>query len=133
MIVFLDTNMVIYLVENPSVWGAKALARLSTLQTAGNQIAVSDLVRLECRVGPLKQKNGTLLSQFDAFFASADLLIAALTKSVCDRAAIIRADHGFRTPDALNLACATENGWDVFLTNDMRLSRFSGLAVDMLT
>ena len=94
---------------------------------------MSELVRLECRVGPLKRKNTSLLSQFDSFFASSDLLIAALTRSVCDRAAIIRADHGFRTPDALNLACAVESQWDVFLTNDMRLSRFPGLSVDVLT
>jgi uncharacterized protein len=133
MTVFLDTNVVIYLVENPFVWGAKALARLNGLQAANTQVAVSDLVRLECRVGPLKQKNAGLLSQFDAFFASADLLVGSLTQSVCDRAALIRADHGFTTPDALNLACAVENGWDMFLTNDMRLNRFPDITVEVLT
>ncbi len=133
MTAFLDTNFVIYLIEQSAVWGAKALARLQRLQAANDQAAVSDLVRLECRVGPLKRRATALLAQYDAFFASPDLLVGPLSALVCDCASLIRADHGISTPDALNLAAAVECGCSLFLTNDTRLSRFPGITVEVLT
>ena len=51
MIVFLDASFVIYFVQQPPLWGAKAAARLAALKAAGDRMAVSDLVRMECRVG----------------------------------------------------------------------------------
>jgi hypothetical protein len=50
--VYLDANIVIYLVENHPVWGPKALARITQLRASGDQIAVGDASRLECLVGP---------------------------------------------------------------------------------
>jgi predicted nucleic acid-binding protein len=132
VIVFLDTNYVIYLIEQSPVRGAKALARFQVLHAANDQLVVSDLVRLECRVGPLKQEDVTLLAQYDAFFSPSDLLVAPLSPSVCDRAALIRADHGLTIPDAWNLAAAIESGCSVFLTNDARLGRFPGITVEVL-
>ena len=47
MILYLDTNIVIYAVENPSVLGAKANARLTAARTVGDVFMISDLVRME--------------------------------------------------------------------------------------
>ncbi len=44
----------------------------------------------------------------------------------------MRADLGFKTPDALHLAAAIEGGCDRFLTNDARLSRCTDIAVEVL-
>jgi predicted nucleic acid-binding protein len=132
MIVFLDTNIVIYLIEQPSVWGAKALGRFSGLQAIGAKAAVSDLVRLECRVGPLKRGDTGLLTQYDSFFASSDLIVAPLSRQACDQAAVIRAIHGISTPDALNLAASLQVGCSMFSTNDGRLGRFTGIPVEVL-
>jgi hypothetical protein len=52
--VFLDANPVIYLIEQPANLGSKVTARVSDLLTSGERLAVSDLVRMECQVGPLK-------------------------------------------------------------------------------
>ena len=54
LMTFLDTNLVIYYLDQPPGWGPKATAALSALQGAGERLAVSDLVRMECQVGPLK-------------------------------------------------------------------------------
>jgi len=54
LIDFLDTNMVIYLIENPPLFGARAAALITGLIAAGHTFAVSDLVRLECRVLPIR-------------------------------------------------------------------------------
>src|SRR5262245_45415882 len=106
MLVFLDANIVIYLVERPSTWGERALTRLQRLRDAGEKFAVSELVRMECRVGPSIRSDADLLAEFDAFFGASDLEILPLSRAVCDRATDIRARHRIRTPDALNLASA---------------------------
>jgi predicted nucleic acid-binding protein len=55
-----------------------------------------------------------------------------LNSAVYDRAAEIRAQHGFKTPDAIHLAAAIESGCDRFLTNDRRLARFTGITVEIM-
>src|ERR1700682_2316576 len=109
VIVFLDTSVVIYYVEQSPVWGPKAAVRLAALQTAGDQMAVSDLVRMECRVGPLKSGAAALLNNFTAFFAAPDVQVFPVTAAVCDRASAIRATHGFKPLDSLHLAAAVQN------------------------
>jgi predicted nucleic acid-binding protein len=58
--------------------------------------------------------------------------ILTLTTPVLDRATEIRARFNFKTPDAIHLAAAVENGCDAFLTNDQRLSRFPGIAIEVV-
>ena len=64
--VFLDTNVLIYFIENPPGWGPRAVARLAALHKAGGIPVVSDLTRLECRVKPMRTANAALLAGFDA-------------------------------------------------------------------
>jgi hypothetical protein len=52
--VFLDSSVVIYYVEQPATWGAKAASRLMTVRASPEQFAVTELVRMECLVGPIK-------------------------------------------------------------------------------
>jgi predicted nucleic acid-binding protein len=72
------------------------------------------------------------LAAFDGFFARPDVEHVALTAAVFDRAAQMRADPGFKTPDALHLAAAIEAGCDRLLTNDARLSRCTDIVVEIL-
>src|SRR5258708_3784388 len=80
---------------------------------------LSDLVRLECRVGPLRQGDQATLARFDQFFASA--FIGPLTSAIYDLATELRASHRFKTPDALHVAAAIIHGCEEFWTNDHRL------------
>ncbi len=132
MIVFLDTNIVIYLIENQSGFGARALAHITTLRAAGDTFAVSDLVRLECRVLPVRHGNLALLGHYDAFFASPDVQVLPLSKSVCDWATDVRAAHNFKTPDALQLGAAVVHACDRSLTNDARLAACTSIPIDVL-
>ncbi len=54
-----------------------------------------------------------------------------LTTAVYDRATVIRATHGIKSLDAIHLAAALEGGCDIFLTNDVRLSSFHDLTVEV--
>jgi predicted nucleic acid-binding protein len=129
--IFVDSNVIIYLIEQPPDWGPRTRARISTLHARGDQIVLSDLVRMECRVGPLAAGDAVTLAAFDSFFASSHVQVVGVTAAVCDRAAAIRAAFGFRPLDALHLAAAVEHGCERFLTHDARLGSFADISLEV--
>lgn len=131
MIVYLDTNIVIYSVEHNPVFGPKARTRLATVRAAGDALMISDLTRMECLVGPLRSGDAAVEADYHSFFGVTK--VVAIAAAVCDRAARIRATHNFKPMDALQLAAAVEHGANVFLTADARLAPFTGLTVEILS
>jgi predicted nucleic acid-binding protein len=133
VIVYLDANIVIYLVEHHPVWGTKAQARISQLRATGDQIAVSDVHRLECLVGPFILNDQTTLADYTSFFNDVQVTTFSLVAAVWERAARIRATYGFKPLDAIHLATAAECGCGLFLTNDTKLKSFPDIAIEVLT
>lgn len=129
MQVYLDTAPVIYLVENVAPWEAKVRAFLSE---PGMSLCASVLTRMECRVVPLRADDQALLADYEFFFSSLPGGLVEMHGRIFERAAEIRASPGFKTPDALHLAAAIWNGFDVFLTNDRNLKRCPGIKVEVL-
>jgi predicted nucleic acid-binding protein len=129
---YVDSAIVIYFLERADAFHTRATNWLAVFQAAGDELAVSDLSRLECRVGPLKRGDALLLAKYDGFFNLPEVHRLPLTTAVYDRATAIRASYNFKTADTLHLAAAFEHGCASFLTNDARLSRFTGLAVEVL-
>jgi predicted nucleic acid-binding protein len=123
MRIYLDSCIPIYFYDHTGTFQVRAANRLAALAAAGDQIAVSDLVRLECWVLPLHTRDAAKLAIFDAFFARSDVQIVPITTAVFDRATAIRAAHGFKLGDSLHLAAATESRCDCFLTNDRAFRR----------
>jgi predicted nucleic acid-binding protein len=74
-----------------------------------------------------------VLADYAAFFRTSGLLFFSVTVAVWERAARIRAMHGFRALDSVHLATAVEYGCGSFLTNDGQLARFPDIAVQILT
>ncbi len=132
MIVFADTNTLIYLNEQPAAFGARATAYFSAGFAAGDRVALSELVRMECRVGPLATSDTAILAEYESFFGSSKVDVLPITRVVCDRASAIRAQYRFRALDALHLAAAVENRCDRFLTNDLRLKNFPDIVIEVL-
>jgi uncharacterized protein len=133
MTLYLDANIVIYLVEKHPIQRPKAVARLTAAQAAGDTLTISDLTRMECQVGPLKSGNAVLLAEFNAFFRLPTVTVLNLTPAVFDRAAHVRAVHGFNALDSLHLASAVEYSCGIFLTNDVQLARFPDIRVEILS
>ena len=127
---YLDACTIIYLVEGTLSVQQTFTTRLSTHQPSG--LTTSRLSRLECRVGPLKNSDASLLSTYEAFFSAAGLTIIELTANIIERATTLRAVYGFRTPDALHLASAVEVNADVFITGDGKLTRCKEVRVDVI-
>ena len=94
--VFLDSSIVIYYVEQPTTWGSKAAAdRLMALRASREQFAVTELVRMECLVGPIRAGDAALVADFAAFLSEADVMVLPITADTSERAAEIRASYRF--------------------------------------
>ena len=66
MRIYLDSAPLIYLVENVVPYASTLAARLAAPDV--NQVC-SELSRLECRVKPIRDRETTLLTAFDSYFA----------------------------------------------------------------
>ncbi len=118
--VYLDSCIVIYVIEAHPLFGNKVSAELNALQAA--QICYSPLVRMECLVKPLQAQDQRLQKLYEQFWASQQNL--SLVDDIFTRAAQIRADFpSVKTPDAIHLATVLHHGCDEFWTNDNRLSK----------
>ena len=106
---------------------------MAQLVADGDQAAISDLTRLECRVKPIRLSDAALLADYDAFLGAPDVLRLALPAPVFECATEIRARYGFQLGDSLNLATAVEHGCGRFLTNDAQLRRFPDITVEILS
>jgi uncharacterized protein len=129
MRLYLDSAPVIYHIERIVPFAAAVDARLVA---SGLVLVSSELARLECLVVPLRNGDVARVGDFDMFFNARVAELVDFTGAVFRRAAEIRASHNFKTPDALHLAAAVESGCTAFLANDAQLTRFTGLAVEIV-
>jgi predicted nucleic acid-binding protein len=132
MRVYGDSVIPIYYLEGTPPFKARAAARLAALWAAGDTLVMSDLVRLECRMLPIRLGDSVRLADYDNLFAQPNVALAPITVAVFDRATLIRATYDFKLADLLHLAAAVEAGCDRFLTNDTRLSAFADIIVEVL-
>ena len=123
MRVYLDSCIVIYLVEEHLDYGPRLATILADLSKDTEIfLQLSDLTELECLVLPLRQKNQPVLDKYRAWFESVEIL--SLGREVFRRAAQLRADFvSLKTPDAIHLATAQQYACDQLWTNDDRLHR----------
>ena len=129
MRIYLDAAPIIYLVEQVAPFAATVLARVAA---PGVIMVSSDLARMEALIKPLRRKDVALAKNFDDFFA-AQTQTVPVTQGVFRRAAEIRAQHNFRTPDAIHLSAALAGACDLFLTNDAGLKAFMDIAVEVVS
>jgi predicted nucleic acid-binding protein len=135
VIAFLDASALIYLVDGETPWAEAVRATLQQLafEAPDLALAVSRLSLLECRVAPLRRGDQASLDRFQALFAQPDLLVVELGASVVELATQLRANHGLRTPDALQAACCLRLGPDaVMVTGDAAFQRVQALQVHLI-
>ncbi len=130
MLIYLDTAIVSYAIEGAPEFQARAMHRLGVAAAAADDIATSDLTRLECLVYPFRNRDLALEANDRQFLGNTALL--PLPALAYDRAAQIRADRNFSVLDSLHLAAAIIGNCDLILTNDARLAGFPDIAVEML-
>ena len=129
-----DSSALIYLVEGSTALRERIARRLdAVLADPGGRLVASRLARMECRVKPLRDGNAAVLSEYEEVFGAARFVLVDVTAAILDRATDLRARHGFKTPDAIQLATAVEAGADAFMTGDASLARFKDVKVELLS
>lgn len=128
---FLDACSIIYMFESQQEQGQRTRFLINQALKADNQIAISRLSLLECRVMPLKSNNHALLDSYDQFFNLPELEIVDISPQVINTATDLRATYSsaLRTPDAIQMACALTTNANHFLTGDKKLANISNIDV----
>jgi uncharacterized protein len=120
--IYLDSCIVIYYIEHHPIYASKVVAEIG--KAASDQFLFSPLVRMECLIKPLQNKDTQLQKLYEAFWAKPQLL--DLPVDIFNRAAQIRADFpSLKTPDAIHLATVLHYGCNEFWTNDDRLANIA--------
>ena len=128
-LIYLDSCLLIYLIENHSQWAAPLRSKLSAVDPLN--LAISDLVRMECLVKPIRDDDLALQRRYRNAFE--ELVQLPLSREVFESAAHLRGRFGIKPPDALHLACAQHHGCEQLWTNDERLTAAGhGLARQIL-
>lgn len=117
--------------ESQQEQGQRTRFLINQALKADNQIAISHLSLLECRVMPLKSNNYALLDSYDQFFNLPELEIVEISPQVINTATHLRATYSsaLRTPDAIQMACALTTNANHFLTGDKKLANISNIDV----
>ena len=118
MRIYLDSCILIYRLEGSPEFAEPVVNAIRA--ATGALFCMSDLVRLECLVAPIRENDPERQASFGAHFRKMRRL--ALTRAVFDLAAELRAHHRLKTPDALHVAAAITHGCDELWTNDRRLA-----------
>lgn len=131
MLIYPDACVLIYLIEEHAEMYPSIDKKL---RAPGNlTLALSDLIRLECRIRPMRQLDWSLLARFDRFFSNPGHIYIPASRPVFNLATELRAMHNLKTPDALHLAAALHGGCDQFWTNDHRFEKAADGRIDIVT
>jgi predicted nucleic acid-binding protein len=136
MIIFLDANIIIYRVEAVEPFNQQVLVAVNDLvqKYPDGGFAVSRLSVMECLVKPLREQNSADIDSYRGFFTSTGLQIIEISALVIEKATLLRARHGLRTPDAIQAASAMSIKEPVtFLTGDKQLRKVPGLNVQLVS
>ncbi len=132
-LVAFDTAPIIYFVEaNPNY--DEIVTEIFQRVDDGELIGLTSVISLcEVLVHPIRNQNHTLKQRyFDILQNSPNFFTKFINSSIAERAAELHAKYNLRTPDALQIATALENGCDAFLCNDNGLKRVSELEILIL-
>ncbi len=129
-IIGIDSNILIYWIEDNKKYAPLLEPFFDWLDRKGSSGVTSTLTMLEILVKPYRDADFVLVDSFYGLLVTyPNLKWKELTLPIADLAAKIRADHGLKTPDAVQIATAMEAGATVFLANDMAFQQLTNIEV----
>jgi len=118
--IFWDSNLFIYLFENNPKFGPMVEDLWKQMRARNDQLLTSTLTIGEILVKPTSLGDESLCRQYERVLSSTALIIP-FDRKVSRHYADIRSKTRVKGPDAVQLACASAAGVDLFVTNDHRL------------
>ena len=120
--IFWDTNLFVYLLEDKGELTERVVLLRERMVERNDELLTSALTLGELLVKPMEVGNDFLVRRYEQAIAAAAAVIP-FDQAAASVLAAVRRDRTIRPPDAIQLACASVAGVDLFITNDKRLSR----------
>jgi predicted nucleic acid-binding protein len=128
--VYLDTAPLIYLVEGTPARSDVVESQIRNWIESGEDLVTSCMTLMELLVHPKRRGDRRLENQYRLYLERLLALpLQPIDERVAEKAAEIRARHGFKSPDSLQLAAAVCCGCSIFYSNDQALMKFDELDV----
>lgn len=128
--VYFDANIFIYLMEGYPAFETELQDIRNSIRYGESHICTSELTLCEVLVPAFRTNNSNLLTLYRQFIEQSGAFeLVPTTRETYIRAALLRAEHGLKTPDAIHMASAIESGCGAFLTNDKPLKAPKGMEV----
>ena len=120
--IFWDTNLFVYLLEDKGELAERVVSLRERMIERNDELLTSALTVGEILVKPLEAGNETLARRYEQAITAAATVIP-FDQPAAYVFATVRRDRTIQPPDAIQLACASVAGIDLFITNDYRLNR----------
>jgi predicted nucleic acid-binding protein len=128
-----DTAIFIYWIEENPAYLSRIAPLFQAVDRGEIEIVTSAITLLEVLVVPYRAGKVALAERYEQLLTrSAHLRLVDVDRQQLRAAAQLRAVHGVRTPDALQLAAALSARSTTLITNDRRLPSPPGLEVVQL-
>ena len=132
-IVGLDTTPLIYFIEQDPRYLNIVRDFFRAMERGEFQVITSTLTLTEVLVHPLRNGNNRLAQLYQDILLNQEYLTAcSVSPSIAELAAQLRAANNLKTPDAIQIATAMQNGAKFLITNDFGLRNIPGLTVIVL-
>lgn len=129
----LDTGPLIYYIEEHPAFLAKIKPFFEAAERNEFRVVTSYVTLIEVLVHPLREGRSELAEEYrNILLQSPALTAVSLDEGIAEESAELRARHGIRTPDAIQLATAIRSGASWFLTNDAELANLPEISVLVL-
>jgi predicted nucleic acid-binding protein len=128
-----DTAPVIYFIEAHPKYDGLVTEIFQRLAPHTFNGITSVITLCEVLVHPFLHNHTSLQREYrDLLLNSANFQTIQIDANTAERAAELRANYKLRTPDALQIAIALNNGCEAFLTNDADMRRVTELRILVL-
>ncbi|NOU35450.1 MAG: PIN domain-containing protein [Kiritimatiellaceae bacterium] len=129
-ILFIDTAPVIYYIENHPQFSSKMDALIDAVANFRQQWITSFVTYVEVLALPRKMKDQPMEQLYTHLLTQTRFLkIVQTNPSIMNQCVHFRAEYGFKTPDAIQLATAQVFGADIVITNDHAWKKITELRV----
>ncbi len=129
-LIALDTSIFIYHFENHPDYVRLTTELLNTVEKGTIRALASELTLLEILVRPLKLELQDVADDYEILLTEfPNLALIPISRSIIRHAATLRAQYGFRTPDAIIIATAFAGNATLLVTNDKAWKKLTGMEV----
>jgi predicted nucleic acid-binding protein len=133
-VVGVDTAPLIYFIEDVMPYADLLHPVFDRLERHALAAVTSTITLAEILTKPLADKNFTLVDEIKFTLKTfSTLSMVVIDDKLAEVAALVRARHAIRLPDALQMAAAIQGEATLFITNDKRLKNVDGIEVLVLS